>query len=276
MKHKIPAFLTACCLTAALAVPAFAAEYEFSGADVGWFAEPTSVETVAVAGTEPANIDRSKTASLIPPTFGSPSSYVRGFGELMTPNLVNNAHTSIAQVTVDDAFGVEILPPASLAEEAVPISFSAGAADYGYTGYASSRFTEVTPELYYSSGELGTLSIPSLNLSVKVFQGTDNTALAKGAGHFSDTSIWDGNIAVAGHNRGVTNHFGQIHTLNAGDQITLATKLGMRSYDVCSVQKIGVNDGSILTESDRNMITLVTCVMNQPEYRWCVQAVESL
>ena len=241
MKHKIPAFFTACCLTAALAVPAFAADYEFCGADVGWFAEPTSVETVAVAGAEAANIDRGKTASLIPPSFGSPSSYVRGFGELMTPNLVSNAHTSIAQVTVDDAFGVEILPPASFSDGGAPASFSAVAADYGYTGYASSRFTEVTPELYYSSGELGTLSIPSLNLAVKVFQGTDNTSLAKGAGHFSDTSIWDGNIAVAGHNRGVTNHFGQIHTLNAGDKINLATKLGMRSYDVCSVQKIGVN-----------------------------------
>ena len=32
----------------------------------------------------------------------------------------------------------------------------------------------------------------------------------------------------------------------------------------------------VLTGSDRNIFTLVTCVMNQLEYRWCIQAVESL
>ena len=58
---------------------------------------------------------------------------------------------------------------------------------------------------------MGTLKIPAIGLSVKIYQGTDNTSLKKGAGHFEDTSIWDGNVALAGHNRGVNNHFGEIH-----------------------------------------------------------------
>lgn len=119
---------------------------------------------------------------------------------------------------------------------------------------------------------LGTLKIPTLGLSVKVYQGTDADALRKGAGHFASTSIWEGNVAIAGHNRGVNNHFGKIHTLDIGDTIKLTTQLGTRSYEVYSVSKIGVDDTSVLNDSTENIITLVTCVMNQPDYRWCVQA----
>ena len=57
-----------------------------------------------------------------------------------------------------------------------------------------------------------------------------------------------------------------------GDTITLATTLGTRRYSVYSVRKVSVNDVSVLNPSDENMVTLVTCVMNQPQYRWCVQA----
>lgn len=63
-------------------------------------------------------------------------------------------------------------------------------------------------------------------------------ALAKGAGHFKSTSCWDGNVGLAGHNRGVANHFGQIHTLEDGDKITYTTKLGTRTYEVFYVGQI--------------------------------------
>ena len=132
----------------------------------------------------------------------------------------------------------------------------------------------ISSNLYYSGGELGTLKIPVIGLTVKVYQGTDSATLAKGAGHFTNTSIWDGNIAVAGHNRGVNNHFGKIHTLTAGDTITFTTRLGTRSYEVYSVSKISVDDTSILDSTGANIITLVTCVMDQPAYRWCVKAAE--
>ena len=54
--------------------------------------------------------------------------------------------------------------------------------------------TEVTSELYYSDGSLGTLKIPSIGLTVKVFEGTGSTPLLKGAGHFEGPApaIWEG------------------------------------------------------------------------------------
>ena len=59
-----------------------------------------------------------------------------------------------------------------------------------------------------------------------------------------------------------------------GDSVKLTTKLGIRTYEVYSVEKIANDDLSVLHDSGENIITLVTCVMNQPSYRWCVQAKE--
>ena len=131
--------------------------------------------------------------------------------------------------------------------------------------------------LYFfaQNGSLGTLEIPAIGLKVKIVQGTDNAALAKGAGHFTSTSIWNGNVALAGHNRGVNNHFGKIHTLDTGNTITLTTALGTRTYAVTSVAKVDVMDNTMLEATSDNCITLFTCVMNQPSYRWCVRAVET-
>lgn len=116
------------------------------------------------------------------------------------------------------------------------------------------------------------MSIPSIGLNVKVYQGTDSAALRKGAGHFSETSVWDGNVCLAGHNRGVANHFGKIHTLKTGTIITYTTKLGTRSYTVRSVSKVLYTDTSGTCASDENCLTLYTCVMDQPSYRWMVRA----
>ena len=107
------------------------------------------------------------------------------------------------------------------------------------------------------------------------YQGTDSKTLAKGVGHFEETSIWNGNVALAAHNRGVNNYFGQIHTLEIGDKITLTTKLGTRTYKVTNVCKVSETDRSGLGASSENMLTLYTCVRNQRDARWCVTAMEA-
>ena len=102
----------------------------------------------------------------------------------------------------------------------------------------------------------------------------DSSTLMKGAGHFKGTSIWDGNCAIAGHNRGVRDDFGDLHTLERGDTITWTTKLGVRTYEVTSVQKVKETDTSGTAPSNENKLTLYTCVRNQRTYRWQVQAAE--
>lgn len=257
MKKQVTTLLSACCLLAALSAPAHAMEYVFDAPDAGLFGHPTSDDTIYVTTDKPVNRDRSKNAALIPPAFGSPTSYTLNSGVYLTPNLVEGSGASAG-----GGGGVTVMPP------------SIGTSQPEHGGGASIGYTAVTSDLYYAGGYLGTLKIPTIGLSVKVYQGMDSAVLKKGAGHFESTSIWNGNVAFAAHNRGVANHFGKIHTLRRGDAITLTTKLGTRTYEVYSVSKINNDDLSILEDSSDNIITLVTCVMNQPAYRWCVQAKE--
>ena len=283
MRRNLTMLLAVCLMLAVFCFPAYAVEYDFSGPGSGLFAEPTSDNTIYVPTRDDTNIDRSKTAAFIPPAFGSLTSYTMGAWQLLTPNLVNNGSTTngaavnnsnsaTGSPAANDPSGDTFPPSPGFTIPDNPFINQADGTDvFDWTG---TGFTDVTSDLYYSGGELGTLSISTIGLTVKVYQGTDNASLAKGAGHFTDTSIWDGNIAVAGHNRGVTNHFGKIHTLTNGDTITLTTKLGTRSYEVYSVEKISVDDVSVLDSTGANVITLITCVMDQPLYRWCVKAVE--
>ena len=80
---------------------------------------------------------------------------------------------------------------------------------------------------------------------------------------------------LRGHNRGVNNHFGQIHTLEIGDEITYTTKLGTRTYEVFFVGQIKETDFSRLGRTTENQVTLITCVRNVRDMRWCVQARKS-
>ena len=276
MKTLISTMLCLCTMCA-LALPAHALEYNIGAPGDPEYGKPTSFEPVVTAdGGAMKNEDLSKNAALIPPGFGTPTSYMLNTGEYLTPNLVPSQMAGAGAVNGNVAV---IAPPSSGSVSGSTTGSTGGypAADTSLSTSPSTTagYTEVTSALYYSDGSLGTLKIPSIGLTVKIFQGTDSAALAKGAGHFTDTSIWAGNVALAGHNRGVNNHFGKIHTLNPGDIITFTTALGTRTYAVNGVTKVSVNDTSGLDVSSTNMITLYTCVENQPAYRWCVTAVST-
>ena len=252
MKKRLSMLLAVCCLMAAFSMPASALEYTFEAPSAGLFGTPTSDNTIYVTTSAPINTDRSKNAAYIPPAFGSPTSYTLSSGEYLTKNLLQG-NSSVVSGSGSITVGL--------------LSVQNGIS-------VAASYTAVTSNLYYSAGHLGTLKIPALDLTVKIYQGTDSAALKKGAGHFEATSIWDGNVALAAHNRGVANHFGKIHTLDLGDTVKLATKLGTRTYEVVSVSKISVSDTSVLNTSSENIITLITCVKNEPDYRWCVVARE--
>ena len=67
-------------------------------------------------------------------------------------------------------------------------------------------------------------------------------------------------MALAGHNRGVNNHFGKIHTLDTGNTITLTTALGTRTYTVTSVAKVDVMDNTMLEATSDNCIILAVAL----------------
>lgn len=263
---KIGTLLLTLCLTASLMVNVSAAgplEYDIEAPGDPDYGKPTSIEVVhtADAGALKSE-DVSKNSALVPPPFGSYSADTRNTGTPLTPNLASSSMAALGAVV--NGTTAAVVEPGRVDTTSPP---STGTA-------VSTGFTDVTSDLYYAAGHLGILKITAIGLSVRIYEGTGSSALAKGAGHFEKTSIWDGNVALAGHNRGVSNHFGKIHTLELGDKITLITKLGTRNYKVVSVAKVSETDRSALAVSAENRITLYTCVMNQSAYRWCIQAVE--
>ena len=281
-----PLCLAALMLAAVCVTPASALEYTMDAPDDYLFARPTSSSQTAYLelhpmdeaqafryssssdcnryaelqsdATQDPNVDRSKNTALIPPAFGSPTSYLPGSGTALTPNLVPGA-----------------LDGGGLVSQVGSVTYPAVDTGSGWTGTTATGWTDVTSDLYYSGGHLGTLKIPAIGLSVKGYEGTGSKTLAKGAGHFEDTSLWDGNCCIAAHNRGVNNHFGKLHTLEPGDTITWTTKLGTRTYEVVSVQKVKETDTSGTAATSDNRLTLFTCVRDQRDYRWMVQAVEA-
>lgn len=127
---------------------------------------------------------------------------------------------------------------------------------------------------------IGTLEIPKLELSAPIKEGIEQEILANSIGHFNNSSIWDGNVCLASHNRGdsVKHYFDRINELVNGDKIIYKTKLGERSYQVIQTKEIENTDWSITENKtkDKNTITLVTCITNQPEKRFCVIAEEKI
>lgn len=287
---KLTMLLLALCMTAAIMATAHAAEpmdYAISGVGNPEYGKDTSIEVVhTVDNGAMKNEDVSKNAALAPPGFGTASADTLNTGSPITPNLAPGYQVTGGAIVNGSA--VTVQPPASGGAAIVPApsiaasnsgsgaAYAPGASAVTVTGTtsntASSGYTEVTSELYYSNGSLGTLKIPSIGVNVKVYQGTDTAALAKGAGHFTDSSIWSGTVGIAGHNRGSHGIFGDIHTLEPGTNITLTTKLGTRTYQVTSVSKVDETDRSALASSGENRLVLYTCVRDQRAYRWCVQA----
>lgn len=126
----------------------------------------------------------------------------------------------------------------------------------------------------FDENTIGVLKIPKIDLEAEIKEGVELDVLAQYIGHFRNSSLWDGNVALASHNRGnsVTHHFERIHLLKNGDEILYITNLGERRYTVYNTKEIDSTDWSVTLETSENIITLITCISNKPEKRLCVQA----
>ena len=119
------------------------------------------------------------------------------------------------------------------------------------------------------------IEIPRINLNANIQEGTSQEVLNLDVGHFTQTSLFDGNIGLAAHNRGYNvNYFAKIKELETGDEIYYSYNGNTREYIVKTRDIIKETDWSYLEQTEDNRITLITCVEDMPEYRRCIQAVE--
>jgi len=135
--------------------------------------------------------------------------------------------------------------------------------------YSNGLFTERC-KVASTCGHFGAVSIGNRRLFSYVYPSASSASMQKGAGHVDGTSVWDGNVVLCGHNRGSWPYFSTLKNVRLGDVITYKTSLGTRIYRVTYSGRIYANDTSVLKPSFNNQITMLTCVANEPSYRYCV------
>jgi sortase A len=255
---KLVTLLLSLTMTATLALPALAADYSFgSGGDtLGGFGKATSVDVAVTPEPLSANVRRNKDAAFLPPP------YFYGSGDIPTDpaspyfsNLPNSGFVAVNQNLPSNG-GETYAPGGSL-----------------LTSTSLTGSLNTTP-WYYEDGSIGTLYVARTDKTIKIYEGEDLSNLKIGAGHFASTSAWDGNVALAGHNRGGSAYFSFVKDMQIGDRVTYTTRYGVRTYEVYSKTQIGEYDNLPLSWSSENIITLITCVADVPELRYSVQARE--
>lgn len=104
----------------------------------------------------------------------------------------------------------------------------------------------------------GVVRIPSLNLSVPVFDGTSELVLNRGAGWIEGTAPIGsaGNVGIAGHRDGF---FRGLKDLQVGDAIEVATVDETLTYRVHETMIVYPDDVHVLHPTPRPALTLVTC-----------------
>lgn len=123
--------------------------------------------------------------------------------------------------------------------------------------------------------EIWQIEIPKIDLIAPISEGTSQEVMLEFIGHFENTSIWNGNVGLAAHNRGYPiNYFSRLKELKKGDKVVYKTKYGIKTYSVKTILTIEDTDWSYLQKTKENKITLITCVENKPSQRLCVQATE--
>lgn len=123
--------------------------------------------------------------------------------------------------------------------------------------------------------EMWQIEIPEISLIAPISEGTTKEVLNQYVGHFENTSKEGGNVGLAAHNRGYdVNYFRDLKLLTEGDEIKYIHDEFQKTYEVEKCRIIRDTEWEFLEETEENMLTLITCVENQPEYRRCIQAVE--
>ena len=123
--------------------------------------------------------------------------------------------------------------------------------------------------------EIWQIEIPKISVIATISEGTTKEILNKYVGHFENTSKKQGNIGLAAHNRGYeVNYFRDLKKLKKGDKIKYKYNEFEKIYEVEKCRIIRDTEWEYLEDTEENMLTLITCIENQPEYRRCIQAVE--
>lgn len=122
---------------------------------------------------------------------------------------------------------------------------------------------------------MAALSIPRVQLSAVVLQGSDARTLRRGPGHLEQTAVPGdaGNIVIAGHR---DSFFKPLRNIRMDDDIFLETRDGHFQYRVTSLRVVGPREVSVVAPTSEETLTLITCypfwVLGRAPQRFIVRA----
>ncbi|HEX9991439.1 MAG TPA: class E sortase [Acidimicrobiales bacterium] len=128
---------------------------------------------------------------------------------------------------------------------------------------ASPQFRQVYLAGRVEEGDSVTrLRIPSIGVDTVVVEGTTESALRAGAGHYPSTPLpcQEGNVGIAGHRTTYGHPFRNLDQLGVGDEIVLDTPVGTCTYRVAEAPfPVAPTATSVVAPTDASLLTLTTC-----------------
>lgn len=163
--------------------------------------------------------------------------------------------------------------PAPVRSPSAAISTAPGQAEATPKGRATGRRTGATTAAVPGEA-IGLLRIPRFGsgFEVPILDGTDLDTLARGVGHYRDTSMPGqlGNFALAGHRITHGQPFARLLELERGDQVVVETRTAIYTYVIDEPPRsltVKANASWVLdpvpgkptASPDQALITLTTC-----------------
>ena len=122
---------------------------------------------------------------------------------------------------------------------------------------------------------IGSLTIPALERKIPIFEGTENSELSKGAGHFIESALpgEEDNSVISGHSQTV---FKKLDNLKSGDLLIVETLAGKFTYEIDDMKIVHKDDRTVIVHMDHAVLTLTTCYpfnsVGDELYRYIVSA----
>ncbi|WP_258265115.1 class D sortase [Rossellomorea sp. SC111] len=122
------------------------------------------------------------------------------------------------------------------------------------------QFESPASQYSFNPGDIiGILQISKLNKELPIIEGTDESELERGVGHYSSTKLpnQQDRIFLAGHRDTVFKKMGE---LQKGDKLTLQMKAGTHTYEIFETLIVKETDLSVLkSTAPQEVLTLSTC-----------------
>ncbi|HVA42214.1 MAG TPA: class E sortase [Acidimicrobiales bacterium] len=109
---------------------------------------------------------------------------------------------------------------------------------------------------------IGIIQIPKIGLEKYLVEGTGESDLQEGPGHYNDTPLpgQPGNVAIAGHRTTYGAPFYNLDALRPGDRVSITMVDGTTyTYDVTGSQVVSPSDVAVVGPTKDNRLTLTTC-----------------